>query len=113
LAGVVREELREGDQIVVEGRYEYHAGIGFYTGRPVLIYRGTSGILMYGSHDGTLNAAFLSEEQFDSLWRAPGRAYLLSDARDRLSLLRALSPGSIVLGRTGGNWLFANHALRD
>ena len=113
LAGVLRAEYREGEKIVLEGRYEYHAGIGFYTARHVLVYRGMSGILMYGSRDGAAGSTFVSDEQFASMWRAPGRVYLMSDSGDRLSQLRALEPDTIVLGRTGPNWLYANHAPRE
>ncbi len=110
LAGVLRDELRPGEQIVVEGKYENHAGIGFYTGQRALIYRGMFGILMYGSRNGDARAGFVSDEEFERLWTGSGRVYLLSDAPDCLSHLRALVPGTIILGRTGGNWLFANHA---
>ena len=43
LAAVLRAELRPGDQILVEGRYEQHAGLGFYTGERVRVYRGLAG----------------------------------------------------------------------
>jgi 4-amino-4-deoxy-L-arabinose transferase-like glycosyltransferase len=110
LAGVLRDELRPGDQILIEGKYEHHAGLSFYTGRQIRVYRGLDGILLYGSHFAGATGTFVSEEEFALLWRGRARVYLLSDAPDCLSRMRGLAPGTIVLGRTGNNWLLANCA---
>src|ERR1019366_1380391 len=81
LAGVLRDELRPGEQILVEGKYEHHAGIGFYTRQRVRIYRGSYGILMHGSRYADSAGTFVSEEEFARLWRGPGRAYLVPTPR--------------------------------
>ncbi|MGH7995454.1 MAG: phospholipid carrier-dependent glycosyltransferase [Opitutaceae bacterium] len=108
LARVVRSEYRPGDQILVEGKYELHSGLGFYTRRRVRVYEGRAGILLFGSHYADPKGTFVSREQFARIWRGSARAYLLSDNPDRFSRLKALDPGTIVLGRTGPVWLFAN-----
>jgi hypothetical protein len=110
LATVIRREFRHGDQIVIEGRYEHHAGVGFYTRRRVRIYRGHEGVLVYGSHYAGAEGIFLSEAEFAQLWRGPARIYLVSPAADCWDRLRAMEAGTVVLGRTGQTWLFANRA---
>jgi hypothetical protein len=108
LGSLLRHELQPGDQIIVDRNYEYHAAIDFYTGQRARVYRGAKGDLLYGSHYPEAGGVFVSEEEFAQLWRGPGRVFLLSDAPDSLSQLRALVPNTIVVGRTGSNWLFAN-----
>jgi hypothetical protein len=109
LGSLLRSELHPGDQIIVDSNFEYHAGIDFYTGQRVRVYRGARGDLLFGcSHYPEAAGTFVSEEEFARLWRGPGRVFLLSDAPDMLPQLRALVPNTIVLGRTGSNWLFAN-----
>jgi hypothetical protein len=110
LGKLLKGELHPGEQILVEDNYEYHAAIDFYTGQRVRVYRGSRGDLLYGSHYPEAGGVFVSEKEFGQLWRGPGRVYLLSDAPDCLSRLRVLVPETMVLGRTGSNWLFANHA---
>ncbi|HEV8073219.1 MAG TPA: glycosyltransferase family 39 protein [Opitutaceae bacterium] len=111
LGSLLRSELQPGDQIIVDRNYEYHAAIDFYTGQRARVYRGARGDLLYGcSHYPEAAGTFVSEEEFAQLWRGPGRVFLLSDAPDGLAQLRALVPNTIVLGRTGSNWLFANRA---
>jgi hypothetical protein len=110
LAGVLRAELRPGDEILVEGKYEQHAGLGFYTGQRVRVYRGAAGVLVYDAQAKDPSGTFVSEEEFIRLWRGPGRVYLLSAAPDGWSRTRALSAQSVLLGRTGNTWLLANRA---
>lgn len=108
LGQLLHRELQPGDQILVDSNYEYHAAIDFYTGQRARVYRGAQGDLLYGSHYPEAARVFVSQEEFEQLWRGPGRVFLLSDAPDCLSQLQVLAPGTIVLGRTGGNWLFTN-----
>jgi len=110
LANVLRAEFRPGDQILVEGRYEQHAGLGFYTGQRVRVYRGLAGVLVYDANSQDPSGTFVSEEEFIRLWRGPARVYLLSAAPDGWARTRAVAPQTVLLGRTGNNWLFANRA---
>jgi hypothetical protein len=113
LGSLLHSELQPGDQIIVDRNYEYHAAIDFYTGQRARVYRGAKGDLLYGSHYPEAGGVFVSEEEFAQLWRGPGRVFLLSDAPDGLSQLRALVPNTIVLGRTGSNWLFVNRTQAE
>jgi 4-amino-4-deoxy-L-arabinose transferase-like glycosyltransferase len=113
LGSLLHNELQPGDQIIVDRNYEYHAAIDFYTGQRARVYRGAKGDLLYGSRYPEATGTFVSEEEFARLWRGPGRVFLLSDDPDCLSQLRALVPTTIVVGRTGSNWLFANRAQAE
>ena len=111
LGSLLRTEFHPGDQIIVDSNYEYHAAIDFYTGQRARVYRGAKGDLLFGgSHYPEAAGTFVSEEEFAQLWRGPGRVFLLSDDPDCLSQLRSLVAGTIVMGRTGSNWLFVNRA---
>jgi 4-amino-4-deoxy-L-arabinose transferase-like glycosyltransferase len=110
LGKLLQNELQPEDQVLVEDQYEYHAAIDFYTGRRVRVYRGSEGDLLYGSRYPEGRGTFVSQEEFEKLWRGPGRVFLLSGAGDSLFRLRLLVPDTIVLGRTGDNWLLSNRA---
>jgi hypothetical protein len=113
LGRLLEGELRLGGQVLVEGRYENHASIDFYTGRSARVYRGSDGDLLYGSRYPEAGGTFVPQGEFERLWRGQARVFLLSDAPDCLTRLRALAPETLVLGRTGDNWLFANRARAE
>jgi 4-amino-4-deoxy-L-arabinose transferase-like glycosyltransferase len=108
LAAVLRGELQPGEQVMMEGRFEHHAGMAFYTGQPVGVYRGHQGILLYGARYVGTEGRFIGDEEFARRWQGPERTYLLSDAPNCLTRLQALAPGTVLLGRTGNSWLLAN-----
>lgn len=108
LASLLRSEIQPGEQIMIEGRYEHHAGIAFYSAQQVGVYRGLQGILMNGTRYTGTKGTFISDEEFGQLWKGSRRAYLLSDSSATLYRLRSLAPETTVLGRTGNSWLFAN-----
>ncbi len=111
LAALVRAEIQPGDEVVIEGKFEHHSGIAFYTGQPVRVYRGLQGILMNGTRYTGTQGTFVDDSEFTQLWKGPGTVYLLSDSPDSLTRLRALEPQTLVLGRTGNSWLLANRAV--
>jgi hypothetical protein len=112
LAGVLRNELRPGDQVIIEGKYEHHAGIAFYTGQHIGVYRGLLGILVNGTRYTGTKGTFFDDTEFKELWNGMGRVYLLSDTPGCLLQMQALNPETIVLGRTGNSWLLANRARK-
>jgi 4-amino-4-deoxy-L-arabinose transferase-like glycosyltransferase len=108
LAGWLRIVLQPGDKIVIEGKYDHHAGLGYYTGEHILIYRGLQGILVNGTrYVGTLGT-FIGDSELEHLWKGPGRVYYLSDEPGSLRRLRGLAPSTLVVGRTGNSWLLEN-----
>jgi hypothetical protein len=108
LARVLDDELRPGEQILAEGKYENHASLDFYTGQRTRVYQGFDGDLLYGSRYPEAAGTFVPEPEFRQLWQGPGRVYLLTGEANRLGRLLALNPSTILMGRTGDNWLFAN-----
>jgi hypothetical protein len=112
LAGVLRNELQPGDQIIIEGKYEHHTGIAFYTGQHIGVYRGLLGILVNGTRYTGTKGTFFDDTEFMELWKGTGRVYLLSDTPGCLLQMQALNPETIVLGRTGNSWLLANRARK-
>ncbi len=108
LGRVLDSELAPGEEILIDGKFDNHAGIDFYTRRRVRVYRGRAGDLLYGSHYPDAGNVFVPDGEFERLWRGPKRVFLLSDNPDMLAQLRSLAPGTFVLGRTGSTWLFVN-----
>lgn len=109
IAALARSELGAGGSLVLEGRYERHAGLSYYTGRRVELYRGDEGVLAFGRRFGNSDGRFLSEEGFARLWLGPGRVLVVSDDPNCWTRLKTMAPSSELLARTGGNWLIANH----
>ncbi|HVW22395.1 MAG TPA: glycosyltransferase family 39 protein [Opitutaceae bacterium] len=109
LAAVIREVVPAGAPLVLDGRYERHAGLGFYGGRTVTLLRGNEGVLGFGVRSGEAPpGTFASESDLDRRWRGTAPVYLVSADPDRLARMRELNPATTVLGRTGPNWLLAN-----
>lgn len=110
LAEVVRHDYRPGEQIIIDGPYENFASADFYIGQRARVLRGHFGDLEFGSRYPEAKATFVDDGEFVQLWQGAGRVYLFSDAPERLTELRALSPRTVLLGRSGKNWLYANQA---
>ncbi|HEX3731237.1 MAG TPA: glycosyltransferase family 39 protein [Opitutaceae bacterium] len=109
LAAIVRAEAPAGAAVILEGRYERHAGLGFYTARPIALYHGSDGVLAFGTRYGAPPpGTFLADGDFAGIWQGPAPAYFVSDAPDCLARTRALDPGTVILGRTGPTWLLAH-----
>lgn len=110
LAEVIRHEFRPGDLLLIDGPYENFASADFYTGEQARVLGGHFGDLAFGSRYPEAKHLFLTEDKFVRLWQGSERVFLLSDAPDRFEALKALTPGSVILGRSGKNWLFSNRA---
>lgn len=109
LAAVVRHDFQPADQVLLQGKYELHASLGFYTRLPIRVYRGRDGILLNGTRYAHPAGTFVSDAEFARLWRGAGQVFLVSDAPGCLAHALALSPATQVLGREGESWLLANH----
>jgi 4-amino-4-deoxy-L-arabinose transferase-like glycosyltransferase len=112
LAGLIRQEFRPGDQLIIDGPYENFASANFYTGQRARVLDGHFGDLKFGSRYAEARGTFLEEKEFAELWRGAGRVFLLSDSPRRLGKLQALGLEPVVLGRSGKNWLFSNRIDR-
>ncbi|HYL80245.1 MAG TPA: glycosyltransferase family 39 protein, partial [Candidatus Acidoferrum sp.] len=110
LADVLRRDFRPGEQIIIDAPYENFASVNFYIGQRARVIRGHFGDLEFGSRYPEAKATFVDDEEFARVWQGSGRVYLFSDAPDRLADLRGLSPQTVLLGRSGKNWLYANRA---
>jgi hypothetical protein len=77
LAPIIRELWEPQATLVVWGTYEDYCGVSFYTGYPTLMVDGASGDLLYGARRGDAPERFLTRTEFDRLWAAHDRVFLV------------------------------------
>ncbi len=98
--------------LIVNHHYYDFSSVFFYTNRSALLLNGRFNNLVYGSYAPEHAAVFIDDTEFQKLWHAPQRYYLVVDrpAMKRVADLTAPSDWNLVLA-SGGKFLFTNHAL--
>ncbi len=107
LAEAIQPVFRPGDTIVIAGEYESASTLNFYTRQPVHILHERSANLWYGSFFPDAPQVFETQESFARLWAGAARVFLWTDtsAPPQLAGLAAYE-----LARSGGKYIFVNHA---
>jgi 4-amino-4-deoxy-L-arabinose transferase-like glycosyltransferase len=103
LARVIQKNAGPTDVIVVDGQFELHSSLAFYTGRPIAVRDGRRGYLEYGSRYHDCPPIFLTDREFVRLWSSRRHVYYvarqgspLPDA-GRLGRLLATSDNQVLL----------------
>jgi Dolichyl-phosphate-mannose-protein mannosyltransferase len=94
-------------KLIVDHHYYTFSSIFFYTNRDALLVNGRINNLVYGSYAPGAPDIFINDEQWKTMWNAPGRTYLVASqsalprlerlvGSDKLNLV-AESGGKVVL----------------
>ncbi len=102
------QTYRPGDQLIVVGDFETANSINFYAPIRLLVYEGSAATLDYGLHYPDAPRMILERIQLESLWRAPGRTFLLAPSSRRRQI--GLSP-IYEVRESSGRVLFCNQLL--
>jgi hypothetical protein len=78
LARVIQAQAAPADLVVVDGPFELHSSLAFYTGRPIYLREGREGYLEYGSRYPDCPSLFLTDRQFKQLWHAGPRVFYVA-----------------------------------
>jgi hypothetical protein len=100
--------------LIVERHYYYFSSVFFYTGRSALLLNGRWNNLEYGSYAPGAPDVFIDDAQFQHLWLAPQRYYLVAKqpALARIESLVGNARLNVVAG-SGGKLLLTNHAVEE
>lgn len=108
LALSVREQLRPGDLIAIDGELTSGSTLLFYTDRPVLLVNGRVNGPWFGSFWPDAPHVFLDEAALHALWSGPHRVFLLTyDPQQRGTNLAPFGPVH-TLSTAGGKTVLTN-----
>ncbi|MGH9737540.1 MAG: ArnT family glycosyltransferase [Candidatus Acidiferrales bacterium] len=99
--------------LISQGHYYGFSSVYFYTDRTSLLITDRRVNLDYGSHAPDAPHMFISNPEFQALWSAPARCYLLTPDSDlpKFQNLVGAEPMSVVAS-SGDRLLLTNHPLR-
>jgi 4-amino-4-deoxy-L-arabinose transferase-like glycosyltransferase len=99
-------------RLIINGQYYDFSSVFFYTGRSALLLNGRINNLVYGSYAPDAPQIFIDNGQFERLWEAGARCYLLTDGAGALRLRKIVDAGSLYLvAASGGKFLLTNQPL--
>jgi 4-amino-4-deoxy-L-arabinose transferase-like glycosyltransferase len=115
LAALIERERQPGETIVLEaeqdGPFEYEevAGLAFYTGQRIYLLRRTHP--PKPPFPWTPEERFvLSEAEFQRLWQAANRVYLVTDVYPDGAGVLERQAATVVVGQVGKRYVLSNHA---
>jgi 4-amino-4-deoxy-L-arabinose transferase-like glycosyltransferase len=110
LAEAVRKQFQPGDVIVIDGEYHLASTLNFYTGIPVHVLHEPSGNLWYGAKFPDAPHIFETQQSLAAMWNSGHRIFVWADQENppELSGLEFF-----LLARSGGKFIFTNHAPQE
>ncbi len=105
LAMAVGKQYRNGDTIVVLGKYEDASTLNFYLHVPLLSLHVPGGNMWYGSQFPDAPHVWETQSSFMELWKGTGRVFLWTEKENPQELV-----GLDVheLARSGGKFIYSN-----
>ncbi len=98
--------------LVFNGEFYRYSSVCFYTNYRPYILNGRINNLEYGSYAPYAPHVFIDNQEFLSIWRKPGLAYIISYDEDRKALEKLVGSSRIYgVMRSGGKQLLANEPL--
>lgn len=99
-------------RLIVNGQYYDFSSVFFYTGRSALLLNGRINNLVYGSYAPDAPQVFIDDAQFERLWNAGSRCYLLSDRAGASRLQKIGGAVSLyIVAASGGKFLLTNQPI--
>jgi hypothetical protein len=97
--------------LIVDDQYYTFSSVFFYTNRRALLLNGRVNNLDYGSYaPDAPPGVFIDEQDFQRLWGAPERYYLVAEGPQLARVERLVGKRSLgVKTMSGGKYLFSNH----
>jgi 4-amino-4-deoxy-L-arabinose transferase-like glycosyltransferase len=113
VAKEIEKYLRPQDKIAIYGEIEGASAVGFYTGRPILLYNGQYNGLEFGSYYPDAPRIFYNDRAFRPLWCSSTRVFLVVPPKQRKQALVRLPPeSSYFLAESGDKQVYTNHPVR-
>lgn len=108
----IRENLKPGDTIVINGKYERGSTLNYYTGQQVDVLNGHDGNLWFGSFFPGAPDVFLDDQSFARLWSGPTRVFFFSPDYLKDAALRNIDPSTVfVFAKQGGKYVLTNQPV--
>lgn len=105
----IKNALRPGDKIVINGKYEIGSTLNYYTGAELQVLNGHDGNLWFGSFFPGAPDIFLDDQSFAGLWNGPHRVFLFTEDYVKDQALRDVNPNTVfVFAQEGGKTIFTN-----
>jgi 4-amino-4-deoxy-L-arabinose transferase-like glycosyltransferase len=98
--------------LIVDHHYFWFSSVFFYTNRTALLLNGRFFGMVYGSYAPGAPDRFLDDSQFQKLWRAPARQYIVTRDTRVGGLVSIVGKDELTMvSASGGKVLLTNHPL--
>jgi hypothetical protein len=104
----IKQDLKPGDMVVIDGEFTSGSTLRFYTGQQIYLLNGRVNGMWYGSLFPDAPHIFLNDASFAELWqRRDQRVFLFTHDRARREFLDRFKPAKEIF-RSGGKYVFTN-----
>jgi 4-amino-4-deoxy-L-arabinose transferase-like glycosyltransferase len=108
----IRDTLRPGDTIVINGKYERGSTLNYYTGQQVYVLNGRDGNLWFGSFFPGAPDVFLDDTSFARQWSGPNRVFFFTEDYMKDAALHDIDPATVHLfAQQGGKFILTNRPV--
>lgn len=99
-------------KLIVDHHYYDFSSVFFYSNRTALLLNGRFNNLVYGSYAPGAPDVFINDQQWENLWMAPERYYLVANEAARVRLAKMVGIEHLrVVAQSGGKYLLTNYPL--
>lgn len=98
--------------LIIDHHYYWFSSVFFYTDRTALLLNGRFFNLVYGSYSPSSEDPFISDAQFQDIWRKPARYYIFAKEDQLDHLASVVGKDQLTTVRaSGGKFLLTNHPI--
>jgi len=100
--------------LIVDHHYYWFSSVIFYENRDALLLNGRYQNLEYGAYAPRVPQVFIDDSEFQQLWLAPARCYIVANESALPRLESLVGRGQLVLvASSGGKVAMTNHPLAE
>ncbi|MEK7832984.1 MAG: hypothetical protein AAB401_17985, partial [Acidobacteriota bacterium] len=108
LAMEIKQRLKTGDTVVINGEYYLGSSIGFYLPQKVLLLNGRMTGLEFGSYYPDAPQVFIGDGEIAKLWREDKRVFLFTADRDFDKVRSAINSEMFKIAAAGEKSVYSN-----
>lgn len=110
LATAIKQQMRDGDVIVVDGEQSAASSINFYTGAQMHLLNGRKNNMWFGSLFPDAPPIFEDDASFEKLWQGPRRIFFITFNESGRKRLDQIGKPVFEVVHSGGKAVFSNQS---
>jgi 4-amino-4-deoxy-L-arabinose transferase-like glycosyltransferase len=108
LALAIKERLKPGDVVVINGEYQGGSSIGFYLPQKVLLLNGRMTGLEFGSYYPDAPPVFIDDGEIARLWQGERRIFLFTPDRQAERVKQVIAGEIYLIASAGEKSIYSN-----